>query len=119
MKLQQVVELNAELTRLLNDYKMPIISKFHLDKLLKSLEADNASFHAIRDNCIKENGVLNAETNQYFVLTDLQEKVFKEISGLLEQEVEIKLPSIKLSVFEKIEDTGKGNFPILFSLIEE
>lgn len=119
MKLEKIVQLNNELTDLLTRFKSPILSKFQLNKLLEAVSPDTASFNKLKDDYIKEHGTLEPNMGRYFIPSDGVEKFQKEMNALLEQEVEIKLPVIKLSVIEKIEDTGTGNFPVLFSIIEE
>lgn len=119
MKLRELTDLNDELALLLRDYKMPISLKYQLNVLLQSVVVYTKPYGEVRDAYIQEHGNLIPNTNQYVIPHDKYSFYLEEIESLLDKEIEIKLPSIKLSIIEKIEDTGKGNFPILFSLIEE
>lgn len=119
MKLEKVVQLNSELVALLKDYKMSMIPKFHLNKLLEAVAPDALSFSKIREDYIKEHGNYIVEMNYHIIPKEKEKEFSDEMEKLLQQEIDLKLPTIKLSVFEKIEDSGTGNFPVLFSLIEE
>lgn len=146
-KLFELLNLEAELAGATNNQtgekiiegllnqKISVITKYHLNILLSNLTAEKKTIDALRDELIKkygtedengnigismviETGEVNDKGEPVKDLNPAYIEFNDEYGGLLNQEKEIQVPTLKLSELEKIET--KDNYVLIFKyLIEE
>jgi hypothetical protein len=146
-KLFELLNLEAELAGATNNQtgekiiegllnqKLPVVTKYHLNALVEVLASEKKTIDALRDELIKKYGIEDKDGNigiSMVIDTDkLDDKgepvkdinpayieFNDEYGGLLNQEKEISIPTLKLSELEKIET--KDNYILVFKhLIEE
>lgn len=147
IKLFELLNLEAELAGATNNQtgekiiegllnqKLSVITKYHLNILLSNLTAEKKTIDALRDELIKkygtedengnigismviETGEVNDKGEPIKDLNPAYIEFNDEYGGLLNQEKEIQVPTLKLSELEKIET--KDNYNLVFKyLIEE
>lgn len=146
-KLFELLNLEAELAGATNNQtgekiiegllnqKLPVVTKYHLNTLVEALATEKKTIDALRDELIKKYGTEDKDGNigismviETGEINDKGEPVKDlnpayiefndEYGGLLNQEKEISVPTLKLSDLEKIET--KDNYVLVFKhLIEE
>lgn len=147
IKLFELLNLEAELAGATNNQtgekiiegllnqKISVITKYHLNILLSNLVAEKKTIDALRDELIKkygtedengnigismviETGEVNDKGEPVKDLNPAYIEFNDEYGGLLNQEKELSVPTLKLSELEKIET--KDNYILVFKyLIEE
>jgi hypothetical protein len=81
----------------LSNSALPINIAFRVSKVLKSIAKELALFEESRMKLVKKYGVTNEETSEISVSEENMEAFFKEISELLEEEVELSFNKIDIN----------------------
>lgn len=99
MKLKQLVESTTALNKLV-DQKLPIKVSFQLSTFLSKTNPELTNFDKLRTEKIQEYGERvikdGKPTEEYTIPKDKVEEWSKEINELLEQEIDVKIPDIKI-----------------------
>lgn len=117
MKLKKIIQLSDEFQTLFYQYKIELLQKFKLRDTTNLIRPHVDGFNELREAYVKEHG----EYNEQGIPQLSREKTIelhKQLEALLDNEVDIALPSIPYSVIESIKGEGLGDFPMIFDLIE-
>jgi len=114
MKLRKLYENNEALAELAK-CKLPALTAYRLSKFMKLVAEEVATFEEVRVAKVKQYGKPDpkSETGEYLFEPKEGKKYIKEVNELLDQEVEISVPSIL------IQDFGDEKVPsLVFSQLD-
>jgi hypothetical protein len=144
IKLFEALNLEAEITGVSNtqtgerlveglvSQKIPIVTKYWLNTLLESLEKEKTKLTNLREELIKKYGEednngaigisqsiktdkLDEQGNPVYVVNPNYIEFIKEYNPILEENIDINLPSISLDELSKIETSD--NYPLIFKYL--
>lgn len=96
LKLKEVINASMALREIAGT-KLPVLVSFQFSIFLKSLQPIFESYNENRTKLLEEFGILNKEKNEYEFKEGNKEKYEKKYLELIEAEVEVKIPAIKLT----------------------
>jgi hypothetical protein len=115
LKIQEVINASMALRQIAGT-KLPILVSFSFSLFLKGLQPIFESYNESRLKLLEEFGTLNKEKNEYDFKEGNKAKYEKKYLELIEGEVDVKVPEIKLADLgdTKIEPATLENIIWLF-----
>jgi uncharacterized protein (DUF2344 family) len=103
MKLKQLIDSNESLVYL-SSQKLTATISYKVAMVIKNTKPSLEEFFKVRDEKVKEYGeeIIEKEkpTGRYNIKEENKEKFQKEIEELLEQEVNLTIPELKIKDFD-------------------
>jgi len=115
LKIQEVINASMALRQIAGT-KLPVLVSFSFSLFLKGLQPIFESYNESRLKLLEEFGTLNKEKNEYDFKEGNKAKYEKKYLELIEGEVDVKVPEIKLADLgdTKIEPATLENIIWLF-----
>jgi hypothetical protein len=95
LKIKEVINASMALREIAGT-KLPVLVSFSFSLFLKSINPIFESYNENRLKLLEEFGTLNKEKQEYEFKPENKVKYEKKYKELIEGEVEVKIPSIKL-----------------------
>lgn len=96
MKLSTLINISPSL-QVLTAMKLPIKPSFRISTAIAAVNAVLTTFEKSRVSLLEQYGKMNEDGQSYTILPENATKFQEEFYALLEEEVEVALPKIKLT----------------------
>jgi len=96
LKIKEVINASNALRQIAGT-KLPVLVSFSFSLFLKSINPIFESYNENRLKLLQEFGTLNKEKNEFEFKEGNRQKYEKKYTELVEAEVEVKVPEIKLA----------------------